>query len=1400
MNVSDLVKFNRENFYNGAVQTEWFYDDSKIAGISGSYVFHGPKYYGVSDSDVKPGEHKLLDTASYVQKIAQKVSNTKTDNDFVLTIARYGTGKSHLAVTIGALLSGDPGIQKAIIENIKSVDRDIASEIEKQVKKKNLIIALNGMKNFNLDSEVLRCVRETMEKDGIDDEVLRSITKTYDVAKYFINSNYDTCLNDFVKAAKESKLDVDKTDLKEYLLKNIESDSRVINTVNIVLKKITGDSLHWEQGISAGDIILKVCQELCGDGKPFNKLVILFDEFGRYIEYVAANPAIAGDASLQQIFEAIQSADGAALFVGFIQYELEAYLSHIDKTSNVIRYVSRYSTSEKYYLSSNFETILANLLQKNDSDKFDIVISTALSRYKNYHDRIHTAMIRWAGDKVQKKVWISDMLYKKVIMRGCYPLHPLTVWILSNSEGWMQQRSTISFCADMYDAVSDESIEDYWLPYVYPVDIIDSGIFSEMLNSEEEGRVQNQNCMLYNEICTKKGDKFTYEEKQILKAVLVTRIAGFRFFDKEDAYTAFRYCTNLKEEVIKPAIKNLEDRHGVISFDDQSNTYDLIAEANGFNEFKRIYARYNTGVQADIENADEEMLDALGITTPVETSFAQENHISSSEWTFEKRLLNTSSIDESYLNSLLMTLDSSFDAETSRGAALYAYCCNGSESEIERLSDICAKLNIEETPIIILFLDDPDGEILDSMTVKNTIKKFSVSDSERFSKHIIAQNRGKDKKINQKFNAMVIERKRISSSGLITYSGRLNTLCTERFSKVYKTPVPFVFDGFENKKSAQAKKTLINLCVKLFDHSLMNVQSYQALSTADKNRVKSCLSTGVNYSWQVFNESCQLVLPQNELMKSIYREVDAAIPEEDSISVNKLFGKYLHAPYGMNIYSYVLFVLYFIEKHEQHLLAYIGNERLTPESLNNTVFKGQKFKLSDLQKVSIRRNLNVDIDLVAALCNEIIENTDVYACGRLRKKLNDTIQAEGEGTNNQLIIGQARLRLDDGDKISKTLDERRERIQQFLDEGMVKFVPHKFVGIFSYVDDQSGLIEANLPFVYPQNYVEFMHDVHKRINNFMGETFEKAIEALTCSDITKLSSFQNTYSKIVKLLREQNYEEQATLTEERVNQIVEETKARNQYSQALGECEKDIALFSDVRNVSYPECESIQTKFVGWTKFLSDTSLPSSIATPLNNRIDGIIKSIKERKREIVDEANAIDEDFEKAGYLTDLVRLKPLIESMIASDISEEMDSHLMEKLKEIEETELCVQELPQTIDDLVAFIDAKVNKDRIVVLNEAKRLQERLLANQQDWINKIIIPVEEGTITDAQKCSLWIEKLTSIPAFVDVKTTKRAQEASDIVTKQLHACKVQGVLHLYNSLTTEERKEFLKLIQANI
>lgn len=140
-------------------------------------------------------------------------------------------------------------------------------------------------------------------------------------------------------------------------------------------------------------------------------------------------------------------------------------------------------------------------------------------------------------------------------------------------------------------------------------------------------------------------------------------------------------------------------------------TYDLIAEANGFNEFKRIFTRYRIGVKASIDDIDESALKLMALDTPVETAFAQDHHISSTEWMFNKRLIDCSEISESYLRNEIRNITENCDGEKARGLLIYAYCSEDITSEVNRLSRLYCDLNLRNYPIIILFLDDHDKEM-----------------------------------------------------------------------------------------------------------------------------------------------------------------------------------------------------------------------------------------------------------------------------------------------------------------------------------------------------------------------------------------------------------------------------------------------------------------------------------------------------------------------------------------------------------------------------------------------------------------------------------------------------------------------------------------------------------------
>ena len=84
-----------------------------------------------------------------------------------MTIAGYGAGKSHLAVSLAALFSGDPELSRAVLNNIAAADQLIAEQIAGINRKKNLVVVLNGMSNFNLDAEILKNVRLSLAQNGI---------------------------------------------------------------------------------------------------------------------------------------------------------------------------------------------------------------------------------------------------------------------------------------------------------------------------------------------------------------------------------------------------------------------------------------------------------------------------------------------------------------------------------------------------------------------------------------------------------------------------------------------------------------------------------------------------------------------------------------------------------------------------------------------------------------------------------------------------------------------------------------------------------------------------------------------------------------------------------------------------------------------------------------------------------------------------------------------------------------------------------------------------------------------------------------------------------------------------------------------------------------------------------
>lgn len=148
MRFDEILSFRSDLYFEGAVQADWFYNPSQSKKVSESFVFHGPQNHAVTTEEV--GYRNLIDTASFAQKIVEKLEDSgEHDNPFTLAIAGYGTGKSHLAVTLSEFLSGPsfhPDVYHSILANIKKADPGIGREIQNSFTSKNLVLTLNGLK------------------------------------------------------------------------------------------------------------------------------------------------------------------------------------------------------------------------------------------------------------------------------------------------------------------------------------------------------------------------------------------------------------------------------------------------------------------------------------------------------------------------------------------------------------------------------------------------------------------------------------------------------------------------------------------------------------------------------------------------------------------------------------------------------------------------------------------------------------------------------------------------------------------------------------------------------------------------------------------------------------------------------------------------------------------------------------------------------------------------------------------------------------------------------------------------------------------------------------------------------------------------------------------------------
>jgi len=947
--LSDVISFRGDRLFNGAVNINWFGSDEPKAEIaSEAFVFHGPKYHGVRQQDVGTQHgHNLIDTASFARSVVRRCYGLE-DYPFTLAIAGYGTGKSHLALTLASLVSNpDSGNACKILSSIGAADDEIASDINvifQESSKPCLAVTLNGMQGFDLAAEFTKQIIRTLNKAGHDSKPFDDLRPRFGQAATLVRMSNQDVREDLLKSCEYDSID-------ELLRELEQQDESAYLKVHEFFAAL-GMPIRALSGESVRDVIDIAVREYCGLDKPYRSLLVLFDEFGKYMEFATVRSQIAGNGVLQDLFEAIQANANNACFVGFIQFELNSYVQRIapEYKNEILRYVTRYQSANRLYLSINLETLIASLIEKRQGAYLD-------ARFDNLQAREETNKYisdigRWFPQSRNHSLWGDAGQFHSVVRKGCWPLSPYSTWFLfylAAAGKHLQERSALALLDDLFKRFAEVSVPDNGNLLLSPSDLWSEFLQQELLSSEEFGQ-QGTITHAYASVFARHGSRLSSDLLKLLRAVVLASKLGLQSSGKDDAVCALAELSGINASQAKNGIQLLQDEYNVLEWDEAFRAFDILGDAVPRTHFiaflrQRVASSFDEAGKSKLfVSRAAEWCDLLG---DLDCDFAEENKITTKEWRYKAVTSNADFIAQQ----IKIAADrwaGALDVDEARGTIMYTYVTQNRDplatlKDAEKfLKAAASEAGVTALPILLVVLHDADGLLGQSLAEYAVLQEIGDADSARFGNLVGAHKEKLSRTIRDQVESLLKERRYATGLKEGLERQRLNQAGTEIFQKIYKTPFVFPFDGFSTAKGNAA-----DTCQELTRELLYGKLDYDAV-IAKPIKTKNRAITVLMESWGIFDKRGDILKrPKHPVMHSISVKWDDALKEDQRLSLTAAIRTLCRPPYGANIASAGLFLGVFIAPRIETLVIVKNDQQLgIAQWLQTEIFKNKFINMS----------------------------------------------------------------------------------------------------------------------------------------------------------------------------------------------------------------------------------------------------------------------------------------------------------------------------------------------------------------------------------------------------------------------------------------------------------------------
>ena len=903
--------------------------------------------------------HRLMDTASFTRAVVRRCYGHE-EQPFTLAIAGYGTGKSHLGIALASLLANSDGeATTSILSSLQAADETIGSEVRALLDEANqpcLVLALNGMQSFDLTAEITRQIIRNLKTRGLDTKPLDDLRPRFSQAANLIRMSSADVITEMLAACELGSVDG--------LLKGLEQQNeQVYASVHdffaarrVTISALTGESLR--------DVIDVTVRQYCGDGKPYRSLVVLFDEFGRYTEFATVRSQIAGSGVLQDLFEGIQAHSNRVCFVGLIQFELNAYVQRISRIApehknEILRYVTRYQAANRAYLSINLETLIASLLEKLQPEALDRRFDLAESRKESLTTMQNLA--RWFPEARNHRLWCDPDQFHSVIRKGCWPLSALSTWFLfylAAAGKHLQERSALALLGDAITRHEADEVPAEMTWALAPAQLWSGALEQELLSSEDSGQ-QGSIMHALASVTARHGARLTEDLQRILRSVVLASKMGLQAASRSDAVAALAELSGLSSDAATEAIHLLEEEYNVLEWDEAFKEFDILGDAVPRTQFlsfvrQRVATSYDEAGKARLFAS--KAADWCDLLIDLDCDFAEENHITTREWRYSGV---TSSLDLLPMQIKLAAdrWKNSLGVDDPRGIIIYCYV-EPSRDPVLVMSDAGKLLRAAAReaaapllPILVVLLCDEQGDMGQALAEVAVLEE-AVSDEDRvrFGNLIPAHKQKVRQTVRDQVEGMLKQRRYVTGATEALESHRLSRAGTELFSKIYKSAIPFPFDGFSTARG-NAADTCQDLTAELLAGKL-DFDGVIAKPVKTKNRAITVLKD----TWGIFTKNGDISRrPSHPALRRITEKWDDVLAsDEGRLQVCNALRQLCLPPHGANIASAGLILGVFVAPRAKKLVAVRGGQQIDiSQLLQDGFFKGKFIDLMALDGVDL---------------------------------------------------------------------------------------------------------------------------------------------------------------------------------------------------------------------------------------------------------------------------------------------------------------------------------------------------------------------------------------------------------------------------------------------------------------